>query len=67
MSAHGTKRVNETLKGGNVLLQVQLHCGCCEELGAKLNLCLDMKFRLAPQAVKILNLLVTKTQDLTRR
>jgi len=39
--------VNETMKQGELLLQVQLHFGCCEELGIKLNLRRDMKFRLA--------------------
>jgi hypothetical protein len=27
--------VNDTMKGGDLLLQVQFHFGCCEELGVK--------------------------------
>jgi hypothetical protein len=59
--------VNETLKGEDLLLQVQLHFGCCEELGAKLNLCLDMKFRLAPSSCNDLKLASYKNPGLDKK
>jgi len=59
--------VNETLKGGDLLLQVQLHFGCCEELGVKLNLCRDVKFRLAASSFHDLKLASYKNSGLDKK
>lgn len=59
--------VNKTVKGGELLLQVQLHFGCCEELGIKLNLRQDMKFRLAASSFADLKLGSYKNSELHKK
>jgi hypothetical protein len=56
--------VNETVKGGDLVFQVHLNFGCCEELGVKLNLCWDMKFRLATSSFDDLKLASYKNSGL---